>query len=95
MKNYISKNWNVSTAMKIAQKENIILTIKHWEIIFIIREYYDKFKIIPPSRMLLKIMKEKIGIKNSNSQYLLSLFPKGISKQANKIAGLPKSNICL
>ncbi|CAL4322866.1 TusE/DsrC/DsvC family sulfur relay protein [Buchnera aphidicola] len=89
------KKWNKNTAIKIAKKESIILTSEHWEIIYLLRECYKKFKIIPKNRVLLQLIKEKTMIKDINNRYLLKLFPKGIMKQANKIAGLPKSNICL
>ncbi|WP_343128095.1 TusE/DsrC/DsvC family sulfur relay protein [Buchnera aphidicola (Takecallis taiwana)] len=87
--------WNTKIAQKIAQKESIILTDAHWEIIYFIRLCYKKFHVIPPNRMLLKLMTKKFDIKKCNNKYLLSLFPKGINKQANIIAGLPRSNICL
>lgn len=90
-----NNNWNILIAIKIAKHESIKMTYKHWEIIYCIRSFYIKFKINVPNRILLKIIKKKIGIKKSNNQYLLSLFPKGIIKQASKIAGLPKSKICL
>ncbi|CAL4043287.1 Sulfurtransferase TusE [Buchnera aphidicola (Takecallis arundicolens)] len=91
----IHKKWNIKIAQNIAQQESIILTDQHWEIINFIRLCYNKFNIIPPNRMLLKLMQKKFEIEKCNNTYLLSLFPKGINKQANKIAGLPKSNICL
>ncbi|QCI27287.1 TusE/DsrC/DsvC family sulfur relay protein [Buchnera aphidicola] len=90
-----TKIWNIKLAKQIAKKESIILTIEHLEIIYFIRDIYNKYKIIPPNRMLLKLMKKKFEKKKCNNIYILSLFPKGINKQANKIAGLPKSNICL
>lgn len=91
----INTKWNVKIAQNIAQEESIILTSHHWEIINFIRLCYNKFNIIPPNRMLLKLMRNTFEIDKCNNQYLLSLFPKGINKQANKIAGLPKTNICL
>ncbi|CAL4322954.1 TusE/DsrC/DsvC family sulfur relay protein [Buchnera aphidicola] len=95
MKKNMYPLWNENIAKAIAKTENIILNKKHWEIIYLIRKCYDDFNIIPPSRMLFNIIKKKLGKKYSNNIYILSLFPKGIAKQANKIAGLPKSNICL
>ncbi|CAL4322733.1 Sulfurtransferase TusE [Buchnera aphidicola (Pterocallis alni)] len=94
-KNKILKIWNTNIALKIAQLENITMTNNHWEIIHLIRNLYITYNIIPPNRMLLKIIKKKLGIEKSNNKYLLSLFPKGLVQQANKIAGLPKTNICL
>lgn len=92
---YNKNKWNIKIAQNIAKKESIILTSKHWEIIYFLRKLYKKYHIIPPNRMLLKLMKNFFAIEKCNNTYLLQLFPKGINKQANKIAGLPNSNICL
>ncbi|CAL4043165.1 Sulfurtransferase TusE [Buchnera aphidicola (Phyllaphis fagi)] len=89
------KKWNTLYALKIAHKECITMTEKHWEIIYLIRKIYLKYNINPTNRILLKIIQKKIGYNQGNNLYLLSLFPKGITKQANKIAGLPNNKICL
>ncbi|MCW5197148.1 TusE/DsrC/DsvC family sulfur relay protein [Buchnera aphidicola] len=93
--NNTQQKWNTKYALKIAKKENIIMTENHWEIIYLIRKIYFKYNINPTNRILLKIIKKEIGNNKSNNLYLLSLFPHGIIKQANKIAGLPTSTICL
>ncbi|QCI26086.1 TusE/DsrC/DsvC family sulfur relay protein [Buchnera aphidicola] len=89
------QTWNIKIAQDIAKKESITLTPDHWEVIYFIRKCYTEFHVIPPNRMLLKLMKNFFTIEKCNNKYLLSLFPKGIRQQANKIAGLPKSKICL
>ncbi|WP_343189367.1 TusE/DsrC/DsvC family sulfur relay protein [Buchnera aphidicola] len=92
LKNY--KDWNKKIAKKIAKKEGIKMTIKHWEIIYLIKKFYKKYNIVPSLRMILKIKKKKKN-KKYNSIYLFKLFPKGPSKQGSKIAGLPKPTKCL
>ncbi|QJC29773.1 TusE/DsrC/DsvC family sulfur relay protein [Enterobacteriaceae endosymbiont of Plateumaris sericea] len=97
MYNQKSQNisWNKKLAENIACKEGIILTSDHWEIIYLLRMLYKKFNTIPNVRMLILILKKKYGNLKGNSTYIFNLFPKGPIKQASKIAGLPKSNICL
>ncbi|QJC29326.1 TusE/DsrC/DsvC family sulfur relay protein [Enterobacteriaceae endosymbiont of Plateumaris pusilla] len=87
--------WNKKLAEKIALKEGIILTLDHWEIIYLLRMLYKKFNTIPNVRMLILSLKKKHGNLKGNSTHIFNLFPKGPIQQASKIAGLPKSNICL
>lgn len=90
-----SNTWNKSVAVFLAKKENIILNEYHWEIIFFIRDFYLEFGISPKIRMLIRLLYKKYGKKIGNIFYLYSLFPNGPQKQAIKIAGLPRSNICI
>ncbi|QJC28435.1 TusE/DsrC/DsvC family sulfur relay protein [Enterobacteriaceae endosymbiont of Plateumaris consimilis] len=87
--------WNEKFAEKIAFKEGIILTTKHWEIIYLLRILYKKFNTVPNLRMLVISLNKKYGFLKFDSTYIFNLFPKGPIKQASKIAGLPKTNICL
>lgn len=89
----IYKNWNQDIGEKIASQELIIMTDKHWEIIYLIRKFYLTFNRTPSMRMLVLYMKKKIG-KKRNSFYLFKLFPKNPINIASKIAGVPKPNTC-
>ena len=87
--------WNEAVAQMIAERENLILTEAHWEVIHFVREFYLEFKTSPAIRMLVKAMAQKLGSDKGNSRYLQRLFPDGPAKQATKIAGLPKPAKCL
>ncbi|MCW5196371.1 TusE/DsrC/DsvC family sulfur relay protein [Buchnera aphidicola (Pemphigus obesinymphae)] len=95
-RNYLGKyqTWNKFAAEKIAQKELIKMTPKHWEIIYIIRKFYKEFSMTPSMRMFLtyikKIKKEKI-----NSTYLFVLFSDNALHKISNIAGIPKPSSCL
>ncbi|VFP87937.1 TusE/DsrC/DsvC family sulfur relay protein [Candidatus Erwinia haradaeae] len=91
----ISVNWTEDFAKKIAKEEGINLNLDHWEIIYLIRNFYLEFNISPTVHMLVKVIKKRYGEEKGNSRYLFRLFPKGPVKQATKIAGLPKPNKCL
>lgn len=88
-------DWSVELAEKIAEKEQIQLTAEHWEIIWLVRDFYQEYKTSPAIRMLVKAMSQKFGEEKGNSRYLQRLFPDGPAKQATKIAGLPKPAKCL
>lgn len=88
-------DWSEELALKIAEKEQIRLTEEHWEIIWLVRDFYQEYKTSPAIRMLVKAMAQKFGEEKGNSRYLQRLFPDGPAKQATKIAGLPKPAKCL
>jgi tRNA 2-thiouridine synthesizing protein E len=87
--------WSEGLAEVIAEKEAIILTPEHWEVVRFVREFYLEFNTSPAIRMLVKAMANKLGEEKGNSRYLYRLFPKGPAKQATKIAGLPKPVKCI
>jgi len=45
-------------------------------------------------RAFSKLMKKEYGKDRSDQKYLYSLFPTGLIKCANKIAGLPRPKGC-
>ncbi|VFP79740.1 TusE/DsrC/DsvC family sulfur relay protein [Candidatus Erwinia haradaeae] len=89
------KDWSEDIAKELAKEEDIELSSAHWEIIYIVRNFYIEFNISPTIRMLVKIIEHRYGMEHGNSRYLFRLFPKGPAKQATKIAGLPKPVQCL
>ncbi len=88
-------DWSPELAEIIAKKEELILTDEHWEIINVVREFYQEYNTSPAIRMLVKTLANKFGQEKGNSRYLQRLFPNGPAKQATKIAGLPKPAKCL
>ena len=88
-------DWNESVAKAIAEKDEINLTKEHWEIIHLVRDFYQKFQISPSMRALVKRTEQTLGKEKGKSIYLLQLFPVSPAKFASKIAGLPKPANCL
>ncbi|MFT7186084.1 MAG: tRNA 2-thiouridine synthesizing protein E [Pseudohongiellaceae bacterium] len=88
-------DWNADLAHEIAKEENITLTAAHWEVIDILRDFYQEYAISPAMRILVKAVKQKLGNDKGNSIHLLLLFPGSPAKIASKIAGLPKPTNCL
>jgi len=87
--------WNQSVAEELARIEALELGEAHWEILFFIRDYYQKFKHLPNARMFVAAVRKQFGEEKGNSRYLQKLFPQGPLKYACKIAGLPKPPTCL
>jgi TusE/DsrC/DsvC family sulfur relay protein len=87
--------WSEELAVEIARNEKIDeLTGEHWDIIRSAREYFIDNGTVAEPRMFSKIMKQKFGDDRSSQKYIYSLFPTGLIKCANKIAGLPRPKGC-
>ena len=83
------EKWDQALAEDLAKIENAFpLSEDHWKLINYLRDYYLKFGIAPPVRMLCK----KTGF---DLNYIYKLFPRGPAKGACKVAGLPKPTGCL
>ena len=81
--------WNESVAEDLAKTENAYpMGEEHWTVVNYLRDYYLKFEIAPPIRMLCK----KTGF---DLKQIYQLFPSGPAKGACKVAGLPKPTGCV
>ncbi|VAX13234.1 DsrC family protein [hydrothermal vent metagenome] len=87
--------WSEELAAEICKNENIPeLSQEHWDIINLAREYFTDNGSVCEPRNFTKLMKEKYGKDRSSQKYIYSLFPTGLIKCANKIAGLPRPKGC-
>lgn len=86
--------WNDDIARLIAGNEKVEMTQEHWDVVRTARAYYEEFGINAEVRVFLKLMKEKYGSERATNQYIYALFPYGLVKSANKIAGLPRPKGC-
>lgn len=87
--------WSPALAEAMATREGITLTEAHWEVIHLVRTYYQRFDSSPNMRPLVKFCALQLGPDKGKSIYLLSLFPGSPARLASKIAGLPKPDNCL
>ncbi len=88
-------SWSENIARELATRENIALQEAHFEILYLLRQYYTQFDSSPAMRALVKYVQINLGKDKGNSLYLLSLFPGSPAKIASKLAGLPKPDNCL
>ena len=81
--------WTRALAEELAKIENAYpMNEKHWKIVDYLRDYYLKYGVAPPIRMVVK--KTGIALKQ-----IYELFPSGPARGACKVAGLPKPTGCL
>ena len=84
--------WNTAVRLvadDLAKTENAFpMGENHWKFVNYLRDYYLKFGIAPPVRMVVK----QTGI---DLKQIYKLFPGGPAKGARKVAGLPKPKGCV
>jgi dissimilatory sulfite reductase related protein len=81
--------WNKEVAEDLAKAEQAFpMGEDHWKLVNYLRDYYLKYEIAPPIRMLVK----QTGI---DLKKIYELFPGGPAKGACKVAGLPKPTGCV
>ncbi|HEB91876.1 MAG TPA: TusE/DsrC/DsvC family sulfur relay protein [Gammaproteobacteria bacterium] len=86
--------WTPEVATEIASNEKVELSGEHWDIINLARELFAENGKVCEPRAFSKHMKKRYGKDRSDSKYLYALFPYGLIKSANKIAGLPRPKGC-
>ncbi len=88
-------DWSEAVAALLAREHGIELTPAHWEILQIVRNFYQQRGLSPVMRILVKMVERELGPGKGNSLYLLSLFPDSPARLAARIAGLPRPVNCL
>lgn len=88
-------DWSEDIAKALAIEESLELTGEHWDVIHLLRRFYQEFELSPAMRPLVKYVGLHLGKEKGNSIYLLTLFPPSPAKIASKIAGLPRPANCL
>ena len=87
--------WNEALAEDIAAQEGLELTEAHWEILNLLRQFYQEFELSPAMRPLVKYIGINLDKDKAKSIYLMQLFGESPAKMASKLAGLPKPTNCL
>lgn len=80
--------WNKEAAEYLARIAGLELTAEHWEVINILRDYYQEYGYPPQMKVIAKEMKKRLGAEKGNRKYFYQLFPGGPYNQAFKIAGI-------
>ena len=88
-------SWNTLVGEELAKTEGITLTASHWEIIYLIQDFYKETDTVPESRPLSNLISTKLDKEKSRSIYLMKLFGGTPAKVIAKIAGLPKPTNCI
>ena len=88
-------DWSADVAHALAVQAGIELSPEHWEILELLRSFYQEFQLSPATRPLIKYTSVKLGADKGNSMHLNRLFNGTPAKLAAKLAGLPKPTNCL
>ncbi|MEJ6558811.1 MAG: TusE/DsrC/DsvC family sulfur relay protein [Candidatus Thioglobus sp.] len=96
------KDWTREIAIEMGKADEIDLEneetelySERWEVLNLLRDYFEEYQIAPAVRVLTKAVGKKLGKDKGNSKYLYTLFPYGPGKQGCKFAGLPKPTGCI
>lgn len=92
---YEVSQWSPEVASFLAKELDITLTEAHWEILYLLRDFYHQYQISPAMRPFVKAVGLKLGKDKGRSIYLMQLFPGSPAKVAALLAGLPKPENCL
>lgn len=84
-------DWTPDVAKALAAQDDLVLLDAHFEILNVMRDYYDQFNIAPIRKLLKKDIAEMLSELKANDDYLMSLFPKGVMHQGLRVAGLPRA----
>ncbi|WP_347901009.1 TusE/DsrC/DsvC family sulfur relay protein [Pseudomonas purpurea] len=88
-------DWSPDVASALAAAEDLELSPEHWEVLELLRGFYQEFQLSPATRPLIKYTALKLGPDKGNSLHLNRLFKGTPAKLAAKLAGLPKPTNCL
>ena len=88
--------WNREVAVALAQQAEIELTESHWELIDLVRLFFERYGVSPSMRPLVKFLKIELkDSSNASSLYLMQHFPGSPATLLAKISGLPRPDNCL
>jgi tRNA 2-thiouridine synthesizing protein E len=85
--------WDSQLRDWLADREKIVLTEEHLQVIEFLRRYFQETGMHPVVRMITADMAESLGQEKATVKYFHVLFPAGLH-QAFMIAGLPMKQSC-
>jgi len=88
-------DWSEAVAELLAEQAGLALESEHWEILWLLRAFYQSFQLSPATRPLIKYVAQQLGPDKGNSLHLNRLFQGTPAKLAAKLAGLPKPTNCI
>lgn len=87
-------DWDEPVAAALAAADNIILDDRHWEIIIIVRTFYQQTGLSPATRALIRLVAQQADPDKGKSIYLMRLFGGKPALTVSRIAGLPRPPNC-
>ena len=88
---YHFTDWSPAVAQYLAKQDNIVLSSVHWELVYLLRDYYANGGSKQPGQAEFALLAETIacelGAEKAQKEYLHILFPHGM-QQYYRIAGV-------
>ena len=88
-----SKDWTPEIAEEMAKKEGVALSDQHWDVIYVMRGYYQEFNTSPIFKLLRREFSKKFGAERASEDALSELFPNGVQQQGSRLAGIPLAHL--
>ena len=82
--------WNEDVAESLARREGITLSAEHWEVLSVMRLFYQEYNVSPVRKLLKKAIADRLGLEKTTDAYLDRLFPGDVQLQGTRIAGIPE-----
>lgn len=86
-------DWTPELAEQMAQNEGLSLTEQHWDVLNIMREYYQEYNTSPILKLLRREISKQYGAERASIDVLDALFPHGVQKQGSRLAGIPLAHL--
>ena len=81
--------WSPEFASALAEREGLVLTLAHWEVIEFLRDYYAEHGVQAQVREMIRHFTREWGPELGSNHNLHEMFPVGgPQKQGNRLAGL-------
>ncbi len=82
-------DWSEAFARALAQREGLVLTDAHWEVIRFLRQHYAEHGVQAQVRVMIRHFTQAWGPQRGSNHALHDLVPRGgPQKQGNRLAGL-------
>jgi len=82
-------DWTPELAEKMAADESLTLTLEHWDVLNVMRDYYKKYNTSPILKLLRRELEKQYGKERASVEALDALFPHGVQQQGSRLAGVP------
>ena len=87
-------DWSPEVAELLAAGMSLKLSSEHWEVLEVLRAFYQAHGLSPATRPFVKLVARDLGPEKGRSIYLMKLFPGNPALVASKLAGLPRPSNC-
>lgn len=87
-------DWDEEVARLLAAEADLQLEEAHWEVIRVLRAFYQSHQLAPANRALVRLVGRELGPDKGRSIYLMKLFGGKPALLSAKVAGLPRPRNC-